>query len=503
ESHLRREITLVIDRSGSMEGEKIEQARRAARQVIAGLEHGEAFNIITYADDVEFYADEPVVKSRTTALDAGKYIDSINARGGTNLHEALKTSLQPEPDAERLPIVLFLTDGLPTVGEVNEHAIRGLAKDQNPHEKRIFTFGVGVDVNTPLLDKLATTTRAFATFVLPGQDVETSVSKVFRGLDGPSLASPVLNVLNRRGRNAPSRVSDILPSTLPDMYEGDQMVILGRYRGNKPLVFRVTGNYYGEERTFERTFSPRESASSDRPTDFVARLWASRKIAQLIDTIRDMGGEQMTATQTSDASTFTNASATTEARLKELTDEIVRLSTEFGILTEYTSFLATQGVDMSNEEQVSAEAMENLRIRAFTCRSGEGSVNQELNNSMQRNQRWCNTGNFYWDANMQQSAIVTVQQCNTRSLYRRGDRWISSELVADEDSVEPDRTVEFGSDEFLQLLWQLVAANRNSELALEGDILLTVNDETILIKAPPRPEPESDENSTPDESSDQ
>ncbi len=503
ESRLRREITLVIDRSGSMEGEKIEQARRAARQVIAGLEHGEAFNIITYNDDIEFYADKPVVKSRTTAVDARKYIDSIIARGGTNLHDALKTALQPEPDAERLPIVLFLTDGLPTVGEVNEHAIRALAKDQNPHEKRIFTFGVGVDVNTPLLDKLATSTRAFATFVLPGQDVETSVSKVFRGLDGPSLASPLLNVLNRRGRNAPSRVSDVLPSTLPDMYEGDQMVILGRYRGNKPLVFRITGNYYGEEKTFERIFSPRQAAKSNRPTDFVARLWASRKIAQLIDTIRDMGGEQMTSTPGNDASTFTNASATaTETRLKELTDEIVRLSTEFGILTEYTSFLATQGIDMSNEEQVSAAALENLKIRAFACRSGQGSVNQELNNSLQRNQMWCNTGNAYWNENMQQSSIVTVQQCNTRSLYRRGDRWISNELVAEEGAIEPDRTVEFGSDEFLQLLWQMVAANRNSEMALEGDILLTVDDETILIKAPPQPESENEANSQSDKSSD-
>ena len=112
-------------------------------------------------------------------------------------------------------------------------------------------------------------------------------------------------------------------------------------------------------------------------------------------------------------------------------------------------------------EEVNAKALENLKIRAFTCRSGQGSVNQELNNAMQRDQRWTNTGNVYWTDDMQQSSIQTVQQCNTRSLYRRGDRWISSELVTAEEETVPDRTIEFGSDEFRQLVWRLVAEHRN------------------------------------------
>ena len=185
---LKREVTLVLDRSGIMRGEKLDQVREAALQIIAGLGEGEAFNIITYNDSVNQFAPAPVHKSKQTEKQAAEYLKGITAQSGTNIHDALLTALRQEPVPKMLPIVLFLTDGLPTVGQTSEVAIRDVATKANKHQRRIFTFGVGVDVNTPLLDKIATETRAKSTYVLPKEDVEMKVGQVFKRLEGPILA---------------------------------------------------------------------------------------------------------------------------------------------------------------------------------------------------------------------------------------------------------------------------------------------------------------------------
>lgn len=471
---VEREITLVIDRSGSMQGEKIEQAKEAALQVVAGLEYGESFNIIVYSEEAESFSTKPVVKTKETEKEAREFIDSIIARGGTNLHDALVASLKPEPTCGQLPIVLFLTDGLPTVGEVRESAIRDVAQNQNPHERRIFSFGVGYDVNTPLLDKISTLTRGFATFVTPQEDVEAKVARVFRGLDGPALANPTLEVLNARGEVAPRRISELLPGTIKDLYDGDQLVLLGRYRGKKPLNFQVSG-YQGKKKiNYNFSFNlPKEAKVKN---SFVARLWASRKIGQLIDAIRDLGAEEHVSTES------------TQSRVKELTDEIVRLSQEFGILTEYTSFLAHEGVDLSDEDNIVKKAQQVLNERAISCRGGVGSFNQEKNNPMQRAQSYLNVSNGYWNEEMDRVSITNVQQCNVGAYYRRNGRWLSQENVKQKKEIEADRTIKIGSPEYMELVWKLLSESRNAELALDGDILLTVDGENVLIEAEKAPD---------------
>jgi len=146
---IKREVTIVIDRSGSMNGEKIEQARQAALQILAGLDDGEAFNIIIYQNTVEMFSKEPLIKNPANEKAARKFIKGIKALGGTNIHDALVEALRQKPAKGMLPIVLFLTDGLPTVGQTSEIAIRSLVKNANPYKRRVFTFGVGMDVNAP------------------------------------------------------------------------------------------------------------------------------------------------------------------------------------------------------------------------------------------------------------------------------------------------------------------------------------------------------------------
>jgi len=260
QSTMKRELTLVIDKSGSMSGEKIEQAKKAAAQIIESLKPGEAFNLITYNGTVSLYSEKPIA-----------FIRSIQADGGTNLHDAIVEAVRQKPVPGMLPIVLFMTDGLPTVGKTSEIGIRQDAKKANQHKRRVFTFGVGYDVNTPLLEKIARESRGRPTFVLPTEDVEVKVSGVFKRLSGPVLSEPWLAVVHPNKRPGNPRLTDVIPSPLPDVFEGDQLVVLGKYFGSGDITLEISGDYPGKKKSFRATFDLDKATTRN---GFVARLWA-------------------------------------------------------------------------------------------------------------------------------------------------------------------------------------------------------------------------------------
>ena len=366
-----------------------------------------------------------------------------------------------------LPIVLFLTDGLPTVGQTSEsdHP-RAWRPKSNPHRRRVFTFGVGFDVNAPLLEKIASESRGRAEFVLPQEDVEAKVGEVFRQLTGPVLAEPELRITDTHGDTAIGRTRDILPEKLPDLFEGDRLILLGQYVGDEPIVFEVTGNYFGKRRTFKSTL---DFAKASEKNGFVPRLWASRKIAELIDAVRQAGADPSASVQ--------------DPKIKELVDEIVRLSTEFGILTEYTAFLAREGTDLADAGRVRQEAADVMYGRAMETRSGMGGVNQSLNSVRQKGQTELNFRNYYYDEKLNEVSISSVQQVNDQAYYNRGSRWVDSRLVGREEQVKPARVVEFGSKEYFELAYRLARENRQGSIALSGDILLMVDGEPVLIQS--------------------
>jgi Ca-activated chloride channel family protein len=468
---IRREVTLVIDRSGSMRGEKLAQVREAALQVLHGLDNEESLNIILYNEGVDPFSPRPVRKNRASLREAAEFLEQMTARGGTNIHDAMLESLrQPTDGDDALPIVLFMTDGLPTVGQTSEAAIRELARKANPHGRRIFTFGVGVDVNTPLLEKVAYENRGTATFILPGEDVEVRVAAVFKRLSGPALADPALTIGGPDG--AHRRTRELIPGRLPDLFEGDQIVVLGQYVGEAPLECTLRGNYRGTPRTFQFRLGLDRASTRNA---FVPRLWASRKIGLLIDAIREQGANgsvvSLEVKNRSDPAT------------RELVDEIVRLSTEFGILTEYTSFLAREGTDLSCKDEVRRTAEGYFRTRAIQTRTGLGSVNQDNNNQTLKALSCPDPKNRFFDAGMNEVSIATVQQVNDRAFYKRQDRWVDSRLV-DVAAVQPKRVIAFGSAEFRELAERLAREGRQGTIALRGDILMLIDGEPVLIKAP-------------------
>ncbi|MFV1964732.1 MAG: hypothetical protein ACC628_04875, partial [Pirellulaceae bacterium] len=307
-----------------------------------------------------------------------------------------------------------------------------------------------------------------ATFVLPGEDVELKVSGVFKRLAGPVLADPKISVVGEDGGPAPGRVRDLIPDRLPDLFDGEQLVLLGQYVGEKPLSFRLRGNYLGSRRNFKFRFGLNKSTVRN---SFVPRLWAQRKIGILVDAIRSSGADPRNV-----------ASSRVEPRIKELVDEIVRLSTEFGILTEYTAFLAREGTDLAQHEDVAAEAWRNLDHRARQTRSGLGSVNQDLNSLAQKGTSQLNYRNAYFDANMNRVQISSVQQVADRAFYRKGNRWTDSRIVGEEGSEQPQRIVEFGSPEFMTLARQLADQNRQGAIMMRGEVMLVVDGERILVR---------------------
>jgi len=208
----------------------------------------------------------------------------------------------------------------------------------------------------------------------------------------------------------------------------------------------------------------------------VPRLWASRKIGLLVDAIREQGAEGPT--------TGPGPGHHATPRTRELVEEIVRLSTEFGILTEYTSFLAREGTDWSRKEDIFASADGLLRSRAIQTRSGYASVNQDINNQGLKQLSCVNPLNKFLDAEMKESSSVTVQQVCDVAYFKQGNRWVDGRIVAGGSEVRPSRTIAFGTDEFRDLVARLAREGRQGTIALRGDILLLVDGQPVLVQAP-------------------
>ncbi len=464
-----RELTLALDRSSSMQGEKMEQVREAATQIIQGLNEDESFNVIAYNNKVASFADKPVRKTAENFKAACKFIQAMQPRGGTDLQAALLEAVRQEPTPRTLPIVLCLTDGLPTVGETAEAKIRDGIAARNSYHQRIFTVGVGVDVNTPLLETLADETRALPTFVLPKENIKTKVSQVFQSLARPILADADLEIRDADGQTETTRVCDVYPNPLPDLFQEDHLVVLGRYHGTDPLTFRVQGNYLGEKKTFAFTFPLK-----DQPAyPFVSRLWATQKIAALVQEIRKSGA-------TADPYEIL-ANPKQDPKLKSLAEEVLKLTTRYGILTEYTAFLAKDTGPWLNPSQQLNRAYSNFDERAVKTRVGLSSVSQSINNSLLQRQYSLNGTNSYWDADMRRVGVSNVQQLGSGAYFLRGSTWVDGRLL-NLPNLRPAKTITFGSPAYTTLLNRLVKTGAHTPLSLSGNVLMQIDDKPVLIR---------------------
>ncbi len=433
-----KDVVFVIDTSGSMSGPKLDQVKKALKYCVRNLNDGDRFNIFDFSTEARRFRDSLVSVGEENRSAAIAYVDGFKARGGTNIEEGLRFALDELVNQDRLQMVVFLTDGEPTIGPVKPEEILRSVKQANRNQRRVFVFGVGEDLNVKLLDSLARDTKGSTQYIGSDENIEVPLSAFYDKIDSPVLTDLTLDVRS-------DDVTDIYPRALPDLFHGEQLEIFGRYsdHGRKTVVLK--GKLQGETRVFEYSL-----AFDGGDNDFIPRLWASRKIGYLLEQMR-LSGES-----------------------KEVKDEVIRLSKLFGILTPYTSYLIVEEDRRLSRRGLSAAPAAAFRDRGRGGREDRKHL-EELESTLSRAKR-----SFGLDGGSEavrlsqqlgafkagraaESVDLFYMQVNAReervkkigpwTFYLQGTRWIDSALT-DRDLTKQSnlRRVKYLSDEYFALL---------------------------------------------------
>jgi Ca-activated chloride channel family protein len=481
----KKTVVFVVDRSGSMSGEKIDQAKGAAKFVLNNLREGDLFNIIAFDSEVESWKPELQKYNDETRKAALGFIEGIYAGGSTNIDGALEAAFGPLHDSSRPTIVLFLTDGLPTVGEQNEAKIVENSKKYNKVNARVYTFGVGYDLNSRLLDKLAREGFGQSEFVRPNENIEDRVSALYKRISAPVMSDLSINwdvegISSSDGKP----VNRVYPKDVRALSAGEQLVIVGRYKKPGDAKVVVKGKVGDKEEKFDFPAKLVEK-SHDEGMAFIEKLWAVRRIGEILDEL-DLKGKN-----------------------DELVKELVTLSRRHGVLTPYTSFMADETGRAHDMATIYREAGD--RLQALSEVEGQLGVEQReakevlrradapmdgfyaggaggLSGNGNAAQARSAGGGFYFsrDANAPLSAaadrpaarVVTgnassvpgtqpielekakdseaakvaenVRSVGRKVFYRRGDKWVDSAVTAEQEK-QPIK-IERYSKEYFDLI---------------------------------------------------
>ena len=332
--YVAKDVVFVLDTSGSMSADgKMEKARAALLFGVRSLRPADRFNVINFAGEEHLLTTGLLQADAEGRARGEEFISKLRPLGGTNINGALLAAMQQFDRSERPRLLVFLTDGLPTVGETKVERISENVRAARVPGVRLFTFGVGYDVNTALLDKLAADNGGVAEYVEPKEDLEIKVSSFFTKINHPVLTNLALDMGGVE--------SDLVyPRELPDIFRGTQLTLIGRYRNPRDLdrvVLRLTGRTGTAARSF--AYENLSFPLNTERNEFLPRLWATRRVGWLMEQIRTNGEQQ------------------------ELTDEIVDLGTRYGIVTPYTSYLALEDGEARRLSQGGRDADEAVAVR--------------------------------------------------------------------------------------------------------------------------------------------
>jgi Ca-activated chloride channel homolog len=422
-----KDMVFVVDTSGSMsEDNKMEKAKSALLYGIQILRPQDRFNVISFAGE-EHLMESGLISADDSGRRRGEeFVKALRPVGGTNINQSLLTSLRQFSDGSRPKILIFLTDGLPTVGETNVNRIVDNVRQAKRSGVRLFTFGVGYNINTALLDRLAADNGGLADYVEPKEDLEVKVSSFFTKVNYPVLTDLQLQL-------GEVQTDLIYPRAIPDLFRGSQVTLIGRYRNSSNLDnvrLRLAGKSGPSDRTYSYDnlrFPLREQAN-----EYLPRLWATRRVGWLMEQIRT-NGEQ-----------------------KELRDEVVDLGTRYGIVTPYTSYLALEREEVSRNlappapspggaatrrpaRDVTLNAPQSAADAAVT--TGALAVGQSKKAREQQQ-----ADRFRAD----ESSVV--RRVAGKTFYLVDGVWTDAEFKA--DSRLPETVLTFGSDEYFKLISQ-------------------------------------------------
>ena len=439
-----KDIVFVLDTSCSMNDEgKMEKARSALLFGVKSLRDTDRFNIVSFAGE-ERLMETGMIQADAAGRARGEaFVSKLRATGGTNINDALRAGFKQFKESERPKMLVFLTDGLPTVGETNITRIIENVRAARLPGIRLFTFGVGYDVNTALLDKLAAENGGVADYVEPKENLEIKVSNFFAKINFPVLTDLILNM-------GGVETDLVYPRNLPDLFKGTQITLIGRYQNPDDLRninVMLTGKTGRNSRTY--TFENLRFALREDDNDFLPRLWATRRVGWLMEQIRT-NGEQ-----------------------KELRDEIVDLGTRYGIVTPYTSYLALEPGATVSDFTSNNVRVESLPIQGRTTGRPAGPADRQVTfgagisaaQAPPREAAKAVTGEVAVRQSKrdreQQETIQTlsedkatpssvVRNVGKKTFYLRDNVWTDADFSA--SMRLPETTLVFGSDEYFALL---------------------------------------------------
>ena len=440
-----KDVCFVVDTSGSMAGPKMEQARKALLFCLANLNAGDRFEIIRFSTEAEPLHGKLVDANDENVKKSYAFVSALKPRGGTAIADAIKLATEASNrDSSRPYIVIFLTDGQPTIGETNPDRIVEQVKTSGV--PRVFSFGIGTDINTHLLDRIAVATRAVSQYVLPDEDIEVKVASFYTKIQSPVLSDVRLALSDQSG----IRVSQVYPNVLPDLFKGETLMAFGRYTGSGRATVRVSGRLNGESKEFVADVDFTNHATGHA---YVPRLWATRRVGWLLEEIR-LNGES-----------------------RELKDEVVRLAREHGIVTPYTAYLILEDErvrnvpialrtmrEMEADRAVAADVARQYQARARAA--GPQAVNDSV--TLQRMKTGYNEAQVQTGAaGMSKSPPSTlpagsagykvaqnygqqVRVLKGRAFYQNGSTWTDAQVQSKQNLTR--REVAFNGDEYFALL---------------------------------------------------
>ncbi len=459
-----KDITFVLDTSGSMKGEKLEQAKKALTYCVDNLNRNDRFQIVRFSTEAEKLFTSLSKADKASLQEAQAFINDLTATGGTNIEEALSLALPGKPDASRSHMIIFITDGKPTVGETDENKLLKKIVKANKSNARIFTFGIGYEINTHLLDRITLETKAFRNYITPGESIDKKISGFYNKVQSPVLTSLKLTFDN-------IRTSRTYPKELPDLFGDSSLVVLGEYSGHGKSKIVLEGTVNGKNRIFEYTA---EFPEKDTGNDYIPTLWAARHVGYLLDQVR-LNGED-----------------------RELIDEITETARKYGIVTPYTSYLILEDeMERLSGGAIRADDMTlgNVapQIKGFAARSeseyrdmksksGESGVlpsrelqamnkASSLSGAIQGHDRL----DYKDAAGAVQNIADNVKNVSGRAFYNAGRFWVDSLIQSGEKQYTLTR-IRFAGKAYFDLLKrnseaaQVMALGRNVRFLLNGDV---------------------------------
>ncbi len=465
-----KDVVFVIDRSGSMMGEKIDQAQNALHFILGQLNEADRFSIVGFDHRLLTFAGSLRPVDRPTLAEARHFVSGLSADGNTDLEAALQTGLQilaKSESRQAASLIIFLTDGLPTAGVTDESLIARLVAQANTEqEARLHVFGVGYDVNTHLLDRLAAENGGTVTYVQPGENLETVLTKFYG-----RIADPVLTDLSVQFEGL--EVSELYPQQIPDMFQGSSLLLTGRYRAaTSSVTVRVQGQVAGETEEYLYHFDLDQI--EDRA--FVPRLWATRRIGELLDRVR------------------------VEGETPELIQEIRSLGLGYGLVTPYTTFI----IEAQSDGVASAANMELYADKSKLNQvSGQTTIQARVQNQAYQQADQVKVAQGANVINYGQHSLAQVTDLNIDLSLLQPRQNLQAPITAKwlEQNIEVDRQITFGSEEYFALAGDpsvrpLLQSGPNVIFLHRGEVI-KVQERSSNPQAPQQTQPDDTGRSSP------